>query len=123
MMKISAALPFTIFVMLLIMTEFSALGQDPTDIMVNLDFEAMRGRGRGRGDRGRGRGRGRGRRSIVPPGPGASPGSESTEEAASGEGEDGPIRRLDVNPGGSTAGSSSSIASPTHIVAPAPKKP
>jgi len=53
--------------------------------------------------------------------PASGPGkSDTATENGNGNG---PVRRsLDVNPGGSTAGSSSSIVSPTHNVAPAPKK-
>ena len=136
-MKISAALPFTIAVMLSIMTEFTALGFIPK--LEPTSFSALslfppnggseerggfgRGRGRGRGDRGRGRGRGRGRRYIVPPA--ATSGTSTSaagdtnpnpSTAASNE----PVRRLDVNP---NPGGSLSIISPTRIVAPAPKKP
>lgn len=136
MMKmISAALSFTIALMLSIMTEFSALGFIPKlEPKKVSSFSALslfppnggseerggfgRGRGRGRGDRGRGRGRGRGR--ILPP-PGSSTaaaGNTTPNPSAAAANE--PVRRLDVNP---NPGGSLSIVSPTRIVAPAPKKP
>src|SRR5210317_674488 len=91
MMKISAALPFTIAVMLSIMTEFTALGFIPKP-KLEPSFSALSlfppnggseerggfgsGRGRGRGDRGRGRGRGR---RVVPPN--AASGTSTTAAA------------------------------------------
>ncbi len=138
MTKISAVL-LLLAVMLSIMTEFSVLSfipkLEPKKVTsfsalslfppnggsderggfgsgsVGRGFGGYRGRGGYGGGRGGGFGAGRSTgRGTAAPGTNTATGNE-------------PVRRLDVNPGGSTAGSSSSIVSPTHIVAPAPKKP